>query len=179
MTADPVDLYRRASDWAITKVEGAAGKLDEPTPCEQWNVRTLLDHMLDTQTYFLWTARGQKATPPSPTPPSLVGDDPVGEFTAMQADLIAAYSEDGAVEANPMGIGIAFSDMLLHGCDLARATGQDDTMPDGLAEASYETVHGNISDENRAGVFGPEIAVGSDASAQEKLLGFTGRAPSA
>jgi uncharacterized protein (TIGR03086 family) len=152
--------------------------LDAPTPCEDWNVRTLLDHMVDTQTYFLWTARGQKAAPPSPTPPSLIGDNPADDFKKMQSDLIEAYSEEGAVEQNPMGIGIAFSDMLLHGCDLARATGQDDTMPDGLAEASYEMVHGNVTKENRAGVFGPEIAVGADASPQQKLLGFTGRAPS-
>jgi uncharacterized protein (TIGR03086 family) len=177
MTADFVDHYRRASDWAISKVEGATNKLDQPSPCEQWDVRTLLNHMLDTQTYFLRSAKGEEASPPSPTPPALLGDDPVGQFKTTQSELIAEYSKPGVADANPMPVGIAFSDTLLHGCDVARATGQDDTMPEGLAEASYEMLHGNVTDENRKGAFGPEIEVGADASAQEKLLGFTGRAP--
>ena len=43
---------------------------------------------------------------------------------------------DGVVERTGSALGIAFSDQLLHGWDLARATKQDPTMPDGLAEAA-------------------------------------------
>ena len=179
MDTDLVDAYRRGSDWAIQKIEGARDKLDAPTPCEGWDVRTLLNHMLQTQQYFAGSAQGKEASPPTPEPPSLIGDDPATEFKASQAEIIDAFSKPGAVDKNPMGIGIAFSDMLVHGCDVARATGQDDTMPDGLAEAAYGVISPNINADNRANVFGPEVAVPDDAPAQAKLLGFTGRAPSA
>ena len=69
------------------------------------------------------------------------------------------------------------ADALLHGWDIARSTGQDTTMPDGLAAAAYECIHGQFSDEQRKGVFGPEIQVDDDASPQEKLLAYTGRQP--
>ena len=83
------------------------------------------------------------------------------------------------VEKTAPSLGIAFSDALLHGWDLATATGQDATMPDGLAEAAYETIHGRFTDDQRKGVFDPEIEVPPAASAQEKLLAYTGRDPDA
>jgi len=80
------------------------------------------------------------------------------------------------LKKSAMGIGIAFSDMLIHGWDVAKATGQDTTMPDGLAHAAYDTIHGKFTDEQRQGLFKPEIEVADGASPQEKLLAYTGRA---
>ncbi len=51
-------------------------------------------------------------------------------------------------------------------------------MPGDLPAFAYSIIHGRFTDEQRQGVFGPEIAVASDASAQEKLLAYTGRDPS-
>ena len=50
-------------------------------------------------------------------------------------------------------------------------------MPDGLAEAAYEMIHGRFTDDQRKGVFKPEVTVADDASAQDKLLAYTGRDP--
>ena len=50
-------------------------------------------------------------------------------------------------------------------------------MPDGLPEAAYEMIHGRFTDEQRRGVFKPEIEVRADASTQDKLLAYTGRPP--
>lgn len=74
-------------------------------------------------------------------------------------------------------MGIAFADQLLHGWDLARATGQDAAMPAGLADAAYEMIHGRFTEEQRKGVFKPEMAVPADASSQDRLLAYTGRDP--
>lgn len=71
----------------------------------------------------------------------------------------------------------AISDQLLHGWDLATATDQDATMPAGLPEAAYELIHGAFTDEQRVGVFKPEVDPGPGASAQDKLLAYTGRTP--
>jgi uncharacterized protein (TIGR03086 family) len=173
---DLLDLYGRASEWTVDKVRGAADKLDAQTPCDDWDLRTLESHILQTQQYFVDTAQGKEATL-TPNPPDLVGDDPVRQFEDARTETLRVFGEDGVIEKTGPALGIAFSDMLLHGWDVAQATGQDATMPDGLAEAAYQMIHGRFTDDQRKGVFKPEIEVGDDASPQDKLLAYTGRNP--
>jgi hypothetical protein len=52
-------------------------------------------------------------------------------------------------------------------------------MPEGLAGAAYQMIHGRFTDEQRKGVFKPEVAVGPEASDQDRLLAYAGRDPSA
>ena len=177
MDSDLLDLYRQASDWAVDKVAGAAQSLDATTPCDDWDVRTLMNHMLDTQRYFVKAARGEDATPPLGSPPDTVSDDPVADFQAARSDVLATFQEPGVIEKTGPMLGIAFSDQLLHGWDLARATGQDATMPEPLPEAAYEMIHGRFTDDQRKGVFKPAVAVPATASAQDRLLAYTGRRP--
>ena len=56
MKSDVLDLYGRASEWTLSKVAGAK-ELNGTTPCDEWDVRTLMNHMLDTQGYFVSVAR--------------------------------------------------------------------------------------------------------------------------
>lgn len=172
-----LDLYGRASEWTGSKVIGAASRLDAATPCDEWNVRTLMNHMLDTQNYFVSVALGQDASPPSANPPELLGDDPVDAFERARAQVLSAFEKPDVVERTGMSLGIAASDQLLHGWDLAQATGQEASMPDGLAEAAFHLIHGRFTDEQRIGIFKPEVSVGPDATAQERFLGYTGRDP--
>jgi uncharacterized protein (TIGR03086 family) len=179
MEPDLLDLYERASTWMAANVTNAAGKLDARTPCDQWDVKTLLNHVLDTQNYFLASARGEDASPPGPNPPDgLIGQDPAATFAKVHKDMLSTYGNPGVIEKTGPSLGIAFADQLIHGWDLAKATGQDATMPDGLAAAAYELIHGRFSDEQRKGMFKPEVKVPDDASPQDKLLAYTGRKPS-
>jgi uncharacterized protein (TIGR03086 family) len=178
MDQDPLDLYERASAWTSSKVAGATESLDAPTPNDQWDVRTLLNHMLETQRYFVGAARGEDVSPPAPSPPELLGDDPLADFEQARSEVLSTYGAPGVIEKTGPSIGIAFSDQLLHGWDLAKATGQDATMPEGLPEAAYDMIHGRFTDDQRKGVFKPEIEVPADAPAQDKLLAYTGRKPS-
>jgi uncharacterized protein (TIGR03086 family) len=173
---DLLDGYREASDWTLSKVRGAVDHMDDTTPCDEWDVRTLLNHMLDTGRYFEASARGEQAAPPAPTPPEVLGDDPVEEFEHTQSSLMDVYSSAEVRERMGPALGIAMADQLLHGWDLARATGQDTAMPDGLAATALQVIHGRFTDEQRKGVFKPEIHPSSDASDQERLLAYTGRA---
>ncbi|HEX4655527.1 MAG TPA: TIGR03086 family metal-binding protein [Mycobacteriales bacterium] len=176
MSVDLLDLYRRTGAWTSQIVAGATD-LTAATPCEEWTVRDLLNHMLDTQRYFAGSARGEDVSPPGPNPPDLLGNDPAADVERTQTDVISAFSKEGAIDKTGPALGIAFSDLLLHSWDLARATGHDDTMPAGLAEASYDVIHGKFTDEQRKQIFKPEVDVGADASAQDRLLGYTGRTP--
>ena len=177
MEHDLLDLYDRASAWTTEKIAGATTRLDASTPCDEWNLRTLLDHMLETQRYFLHSARGEDASPPGKTPPATVSDDPPADFQHVRQEIMQAFGEDGVIEKTGPALGIAFSDTLLHGWDVARATGQEATMPSGLAEAAYDLIHGKFTEEQRVGVFKPERPIADDAPPQARLLAYTGRDP--
>ena len=174
-----LDLYRRASDWTLGKVAVASDHLDAGTRCDGWDVRTLLNHMLETQRYFAGSARGEDVAPPGAEPPDLLGAVPLADFTRARDEVLRTFAEEGVVERTGPALGIAFSDQLLHGWDLATATGQDARMPDGLPEAAYQQIHGRFTEEQRQGVFKPEIPVPADASPQQRLLAYTGRPTSA
>lgn len=174
--ADLLDMYRRASEWTTEKVSGATD-LSAETPCEGWQLRTLLDHMLETQRYFASAARGEDASPPGPTPPSLLSENPAADFARARQEVIEAFSAEGVLDKTGPLLGIAFADQLLHGWDVARATGQDDAMPADLPQPAYDHIHGRFSDEQRKGVFGPEIHLEGEATPQERLLAYTGREP--
>ncbi|MDQ6803750.1 MAG: TIGR03086 family metal-binding protein [Actinomycetota bacterium] len=178
MDLDVLDLYERGSAWSASKVAGASDAMDAPTQCDGWDVRTLMNHMLDTQRYFVGVARGEDASPPSSPPPDRLGADPVEDFEQARHEIIGAFSASGVIDRTGLSLGTAFSDQLIHGWDLANATGQDSTMPEGLAEAAYQIIHGRFTDEQRVGIFKPEVQTGPDPSAQDKFLAYTGRDPS-
>lgn len=95
---DLLDFYEQASAWTLGNMRGATEKLDSNTPCDDWNVRNLLNHMLDTQRYFTGAARGEEVSPPSSTPPDLLGDDPVQAFERSRAELLHTFAEPGVIE---------------------------------------------------------------------------------
>src|SRR5258706_3070212 len=116
---DLLDLFERGSAWTAAKVPGAVAKLDNPTPCEKWTVRQVPDHMLDTQRCFTEAAKGTSPELPSANPPAILDDDPVAQFERARAATLAAFREPGAIERTGPSLGIAFSDQLIHGWDLA------------------------------------------------------------
>ncbi len=91
-----------------------------PTPCDDWDVRALVDHMLDLQRTFLANATGK----PSP---------PASSYRDSAAALVSAYREDGALErtipdrlgeiSGLTAVNILITEHLAHGWDLARALG--------------------------------------------------------
>src|SRR5688572_9713506 len=95
---EQLDLYEKASAWTLSKVEGAADKLDNATPCDGWDVRTLLNHMLDTQRFFLDGAQGKESSPPAPEPPSVLSADPAQDFATRQREMVDAFGEPGVIE---------------------------------------------------------------------------------
>jgi uncharacterized protein (TIGR03086 family) len=178
MHDDLLDLYSRASEWTLEKVKGASQQLDADTPCEQWDVRELMNHMLETQRYFVGSARGQSVSPPGQTPPTdLLGNDPVQDFEQAREETMDTYGDPDVLEKSGPTLGIAVADQLLHGWDLAKATGQDATMPPSLAEAAYRMIGGKLTDDQRKGAFKPEVQVDNAASMQDKFLAYAGRDP--
>jgi uncharacterized protein (TIGR03086 family) len=174
---DLLDLFERGTEWTASKIPAATDRLDEKTPCSDWDVRALLDHMIDSQQYFAATARGEEAALPSPTPPAAIGSDPVGAYEEIRQETLRAYRQPDVLEKTGPSLGIAFVDQLVHGWDLARATGQDATMPDDLAGAAFSMIDGRLTDDQRGAGFRPAVEVSDTATAQDRLLAYTGRRP--
>jgi uncharacterized protein (TIGR03086 family) len=171
---DPLKLLEKASSWAAKKVEGAKDDLDAQTPCDEWKVRDLINHMLESNEYFKGSANGEDVSPPQGHPNDVMSDDPSADYEQSAKETMKAFGGNGK---NAQSVGIAFVEQLVHGWDLAKATGQDAKMPKELAEAAWQMIGGRMTDEQRGTFFGPEVKVPDGASAQEKLLGYAGRQP--
>ena len=192
---DPREHLQRVSDLLSGLVEGTdAGRLDDPTPCEDFQVRDLIGHF--TMGRFLFaadfagdTARRDELLGGMPERfGDLLGDDHLATYRDASATLDAAVDGIEDVEATAdfflgqMPISAALEtisgDNLVHCWDLARSTGQDFDPPDDLVEATAAFFGVLITDHLRAvGSFGPEVEVPEDASALDRLLGFCGRTP--
>lgn len=178
----PVDLYRSAAARAATVIEGVAPEqLGWPTPCIEWDVQALVDHLVGGTEYLLAALAGR---PPEPRTGTTAADYRTG-VTAVLAGL----GEPGALERTctsplgfewPVGQAVAgtFMDVLVHTWDLAHATGQDTRLDPTLVEACTALFLPEMPERGReAGIVGPAVEVGPDASPQAQLLGAMGRAP--
>jgi uncharacterized protein (TIGR03086 family) len=184
------DRYRTRADAFQSKVAAARpDRWDDRSPCADWTARDVVGHIIDMHGVMLRPlGRGL-----SPAP--ALADDPLGAFTAARADVEAllADPEVAATEVDtPMGRStveqhvdqVVSTDLVIHGWDLARATGQDDTIDPAEVDRMWPGVQ-HIPEEMRIPgafgpgvvVFGPEVKVPEDASRQDRLLGLLGRDP--
>ncbi|HEX7096446.1 MAG TPA: TIGR03086 family metal-binding protein [Acidimicrobiales bacterium] len=172
-----LDLFARGTEWTASKIPAAQSRLDEPTRLGDWTVRMLLNHLLDSQQAFAAAAAGHPVTPNPGDPPELIDDEPAWQYERARLETFYAYDDPEVLEVAEPSLAVAFVEQLVHGWDLAVATGQDATMPPDLAEAAFELIDGRLGDDNRAPYFEPAVPVPPTASAQEKLLGYVGRRP--
>jgi uncharacterized protein (TIGR03086 family) len=174
MMSDLIDLYDRASAWTASKIPAAAKCLDDPTPCEEWNVRALLNHLIGGQEFFQAAARGEQ---PTGGPDDIVGDDPAKQYEDGRRATLEAFRQPGALEKAGFFGAIAYVDQLIHGWDLAKATGQDATMPADVAEAAYAQMSANPNKDGTPGLFKPSVVVPDEAPTQVKIIALSGRTP--
>jgi uncharacterized protein (TIGR03086 family) len=179
---DAVDLYRAATDRAIAVVEAIQpGQLTSPTPCTDWSVQQVIDHLVGGTEYLLSAAQGRE--------PAQHANTTAADYLRGLDDVLQALSLPGAMDRNcvsPLGfewpvsqaIAGTFMDVLIHTWDLARATGQDETLDPDLVDACTAMFLPDMPERGRvAGIVGPAIEVGDDASAQDRLLAAMGRRP--
>ena len=176
------DRYRRLSEQFANTVAGVtADQWEDPTPCEDWSVRDLVRHAVDTQEMFLgFVGRGVGEIPN-------VDDDPVAAWDAasasVQADLddpeLATTEFTGFFGTSTFEAAVdrfLNPDLVIHRWDLARATGQDETIDAADAERVLEGARAFGDAFRSPGACGPEIPVPDDADIQTRVLGFYGRA---
>jgi uncharacterized protein (TIGR03086 family) len=161
-----------------------------PTPCTEWDVRTLLNHVLGTLALGRDLLSDSPPRDPAMGPGGLpsadmVGDDPLDAYRTGVADLLAAAGDDlGRTHTTPLGempgqvlVGFTTVDILVHGWDLARATGQDAPVDPSLAADVLAFAHQSVTDDSRAPLIGPAVPVAADAPVMDRLAGYMGRRP--
>lgn len=186
VTSDETALLRRALDGTGRLLAGVdPARYGDPTPCTEWDVRTLVNHMVGGNRYF--TVRAGGGEPEF----SWFGEsypDPAGTWRQWAATAVEVWSAPDTPDPRvplPSGdLGPRLFDMHLmeiatHGWDLADATGtprQDD--PD-VVEALFDRFYGTIPEDLRdtGQLVGPALDCSEEAPKLHRLLAYLGRQP--
>jgi uncharacterized protein (TIGR03086 family) len=168
-------------------------QLGAPTPCPDYTVADLLDHIGGLARAFAAAARkedGPNASPPPPGDADHLGDDWRERIPRDLATLADAWADDAAWKGStkiagmemPAGVvgTVGINEVVAHGWDLARATGQPFTADAATLEGCFEFV-GPMSQPGmeaaREPAFGPVVTPPDDASPIDRLIALTGRDP--
>lgn len=177
-----------------TVVDGISDdQLPGRTPCANYRVSGLVNHVLGLTVAFRYAAdKDPKASaeppgdPEAPAEVSLPAD--WRERIGHQLDeLVSAWrnpaawegeTEAGGVQAPAAVLGrVALQEIVIHGWDLARATGQDFECDQVSQDELLALLRESASAEGVAGLFGPMVVVAEDAPTMDRIIGFSGRDP--
>lgn len=187
--ADLPDLrpkLARAQQWVATLIAGVTpDQLGNPTPCDEFDVRTLIGHLYTGARRTEAMAKGIDAR----TVP-FVSELPEANLGAGYRDLIEASQRAWAVAdlnapvnapwgsaPGAVALGLYLQEAVTHGWDLAVATGQPSEADQDLAEAALAAGLRALPAQPRGGniPFGPVIESAPDATPTERLVNWTGR----
>jgi uncharacterized protein (TIGR03086 family) len=192
--SEVADRYRRHADAFERKLAAVRpGQWSNQSPCAAWDARGVVDHVVVMHGVMLRPVDREL----SPAP--LVADDPLRAFEAARADVEAVLDDrelagrecdtpNGRMTVEQQIDEVISDDLVLHGWDFARATGQDDTMdPDDVERlwAITTAIPAALMEKYRTPgafgpgveVYGPEVKIAAEAPLQDRLLGLIGRDP--
>ncbi|MQA12496.1 MAG: TIGR03086 family protein [Pseudonocardiaceae bacterium] len=165
-------------------------QLNARTPCAEYDVRKLVNHLLFWGPSLEGAARKESVPPPAgaETDLDLTDGDWAATLEAHIDRIVAAWSEPGAWQGStqmggPMELpasmigGMLVGELVVHGWDLARATGQRPVWDDDLVEYLHEETARHAEQGREMGVYGPEVTVPASASTLDRIVGLTGRDP--
>jgi uncharacterized protein (TIGR03086 family) len=165
------------------------GQLNGPTPCERLSVRDLVAHIGGLARAFTAAARKDfgELTDSPPVEGAPLDEDWRTEYPGRLAQLAAAWREPSAWKGMtraggvdfPAEVGgiIALTEVVIHGWDLAAATGQDYEIDDATAAAVLPHVTATAAEGPTEGLFGPAVPVADDAPVLDRIIALSGRDP--
>ncbi|MFH5232365.1 TIGR03086 family metal-binding protein [Antrihabitans spumae] len=175
------DRYRRLAAALTDRVDAVPAKnWDAQSPCEGWTARDVLRHVVESQADFV--TKVDLSVPPGPS----VDDDPSAAWHHTR-DAVQSILDDPAKADREYDGGFGTTtlrasfdtffcaDLIVHGWDIAHATGIEDT----IDAADLEWVDAFAKSMGPAirtpGAFGPELDAPVDADQQTAVLAFLGR----
>jgi uncharacterized protein (TIGR03086 family) len=188
--ADPLELLIQAVGETERVVAGVRPEqANLPTPCAAFDVRALVNHVVLDVEHFAATAAGE---PWEAHDDDVIGDDWPLAYRQAANELIEAWRREGVTGRmlrSPAGevpaswsVGLQLTDLVVHGWDVARATGQSFDGDERLSAIGLAWARPSLQPEFRGAEgsgksFGPEVEVPADARALDRLVGFFGRDP--
>jgi uncharacterized protein (TIGR03086 family) len=185
--ANITEFHRRALEDTRSVVAGIDRvQWADASPCDGWDVRALLNHVVSGN---LWAAElGSGRTIEevgNRLDGDVLGDDALAAYDASANAAAATFEAPGALDA-PCAVsygpvpgsvyaGHRFIDVLIHGWDLATATGQDATLDPELVDAAYRLLQDQADMVRASGMFGEDVPVLVGVGPQTQLLAFIGR----
>ncbi|AYN41962.1 TIGR03086 family protein [Streptomyces dangxiongensis] len=186
-----VDLGPQAR--IVARLAGAVtdARLTGATPCPDLTVRNLLGHLLTLSVAFRDAARKNLGPTTDTSPDAVVPDIGPGwreELPGVLDELAGAWREPAAWTGRTRAGGVDLpgavagavvaDELVIHGWDLARATGQDYTPDPAALDAAHGFLLAAAEDPGRGKApFGPVVPVPADASLLERTVGLSGREP--
>lgn len=181
LTLHRVNAYRFG-----TLVDAVGDRWDAPTPCSDWDVRALVNHLTAEQlwaTHLLAGATIEEAD--GRFDGDVLGDDPTDAFRAAMAAAHAAFSEPGALERTvhlsrgptPAHeyLDEMVTDLAIHGWDLARALHLDETIDPATVERVLIEWEGREQTLRHSPLFGDPLPTEPSDDPQTRLLALFGR----
>lgn len=182
-TLERLDKAAAASLGVVNGIQ--ADMCGNATPCSEWDVQALMNHMIGSMSFFVARAKGVE---PSQQQVSTTNcEDAVRQLSNGIKTAVEAWRAPGALDRKvqaPMGevpadflANITTTEMLMHGWDLARATGQSYKPDEALVEDALGVVRTFLTPDRRGQSFGAEKQPPANAPAIDRLAAFTGRQP--
>ena len=162
-----------------------ADRWEAPTPCREWSVRDLVNHLVGEHLWAAHLLRGESLDEVGDRyDGDLVGEDPVAAWSAAEASSSTAWKglvsldQPVTVSAGQTSAQAYAEEMLLdlvvHGWDLARGAGQDEAMKPAALAHVLDFVSANVDNWKDTGMFAPPVQTAS-ADPQDRLLALLGR----
>lgn len=165
------------------------GQWNASTPCPAWTVRDLVGHLVLGHHLFTGLLRGEATTAPGSLDPAsgdVLGDAPVAAYRAAGDGLLTAFRQPGAMERivrAPAGdvpgvvaVHLRVVEELVHGWDLARATGRTVRFPDEIVEPALGFTRSALADlPTDRSPFAPPQPVPEHARPLDRLAALLGR----
>jgi uncharacterized protein (TIGR03086 family) len=181
-----VDLLESALDKTVELVAGVpADQRDRPTPCPEYDVAALVTHVVGWAQVFADAAQGERS---GVDPAAYRAADPAQDFRVAASRMVDGWRRLGLERTVPMAhsdlpgdmvFSMTLMEYVVHGWDLAVATGRPVPYTDEEAEAALARARRTLAPEYRGPdtSFGAEVEVPATAPAADRLAGFLGRRP--
>ena len=158
------------------------------TPCADWSVRDLVNHLTGEHLWAPHLLRGATLEEVGDRfDGDVLGDQPVAAWEDAGPKSYGAFHQPGALEGEVYVTGgreaagtyawQMTTDLAVHGWDLAQGIGESSRMPDELAVDLLERARPVVGEHGVPGVFAPPVEVPATATPQEQLLSLLGRRP--
>ncbi len=177
---DPLVAHQRSQD-TFARVFGnvTSDQLSAPTPCTEWDVRALIDHVIGGNQRVVERAGGQPASLPEDLKSALRASARAAQDTFAEPEaLTRTYQLPIGEIPGTTFIELRTSDLLAHAWDLARATGQPTDFDPELAEYVLGFSKQMMSRSGLRGdgrPFGEEQPCGDDRPVADRVAAFLGR----